>query len=290
MNELACIKAFVKTVECGSQLKAATELNLTSPAINKQIAKLEEKLGETLLERDTKASKLTLAGNQYYAIYVEVLSKLDEISTIKERNRKKPRGRLLISVSHTIAKEFIFPYVGQFNSLYPDISLVFNIQDPHSSNLPAKNHIVISDNMIFSEAIHNTPMFETSDILCASPSYLKSKGHPKKLTDLYQHHYIEQCQRVSQKEISLSKKNTIELNKPFIRVDDEQSAIDLALQDLGYIFVKEFQVRTFLREKVLIQLLPQFTKNKSVFSMYYQNQKYLPAKITVFLEFFRRNS
>lgn len=286
MNELSCIQAFVYTVESGSQLEASKRLNQTSAAINKKLAKLESKLGVLLLERDTKSSKLTPVGAQYYHIYRDILEKLEEANQIALKDKTKPKGRLLISVNASIAKNYLAPGITEFTALYPEIFLVFDVGEKTVNFIPEKQDILIAPDYMQHENLVRKKMFETSDILCASPTYIKSFGNPKNLQSLHQHRYIGQCQRQPLNKITLSKKSQIEINNPFIRVNDERIAIELALQGLGFIYIKSYQVESFLSKKELIQLLPDITKNKTIYSMYYHAQSFLPPKIRVFIEFF----
>jgi len=268
MNELSCIQAFVSIVENGSQLEASKRLNQTSAAVNKKLAKLESKLGVLLLERDTKSSKLTHIGEQYYHIYRDILDKLEDANQIALKDKAKPKGRLLISVNASIAKNYLAPRIAEFTSLYPDIFLVFDIVEKTADFIPEKQDILIAPDYMQYENLVRKKIFETSDILCASPAYIKSFGNPEDLQSLHQHRYIGQCQRQPLNQITLSKKHQTEINNPFVRVNDERIAIELALQGLGFIYIKSYQVTELLFKKELMQLLPDITKNKTSYSMY----------------------
>ena len=286
MNELSCIQAFVSIVENGSQLEASKRLNQTGAAINKKLAKLETKLGVLLLERDTKSSKLTPIGEQYYHIYRDILDKLEDASQIALKDKAKPKGRLLISVNASIAKNYLAPRIAEFTSLYPDIFLVLDIAEKTADFIPGKQDILIAPDYMQYENLVRKKIFETSDILCASPSYIKFFGSPEDLQSLHQHRYIGQCQRQPLNQIILSKKHQTEINKPFMRVNDERIAIELALQGLGFIYIKSSQVDEYLSKKELVQLLPEITKNKTSYSMYYHAQNFTPPKVRAFLDFF----
>ena len=53
MNELECIRAFVKVAEVGSFTKAAEQLNIAKSAVTKRINQLEAYLELQLFQRST---------------------------------------------------------------------------------------------------------------------------------------------------------------------------------------------------------------------------------------------
>ena len=57
------LKAFLITAELGSVSRAASELNLTQPALSKVLRKLETEYGAELLERQPRGVRLTSAGS-----------------------------------------------------------------------------------------------------------------------------------------------------------------------------------------------------------------------------------
>ena len=66
MDRLEGIKIFVRVVESGSFSAVARELGTGQPAISKQVAALEERLGAQLLMRTSRSLSLTEAGRDFY--------------------------------------------------------------------------------------------------------------------------------------------------------------------------------------------------------------------------------
>ncbi len=62
MLDLAEVRTFVAVAEAGSVNRAARLLNLSQPAVSRQVQRLEAQLGATLLDRRTKPPVLTPAG------------------------------------------------------------------------------------------------------------------------------------------------------------------------------------------------------------------------------------
>src|SRR5690606_1431388 len=58
--------AFCRVVDLGSFTRAAEELNLSQPAVTKQVKALEKELGSPLLERRGRQLRLTREGEVVY--------------------------------------------------------------------------------------------------------------------------------------------------------------------------------------------------------------------------------
>lgn len=73
------LEAFVAVVETGSIVAASARLNLTQPGVTRRIQNLEESLGTTLLDRQSKPLKPTSAGREAYEQGRRVLRSLEDL-------------------------------------------------------------------------------------------------------------------------------------------------------------------------------------------------------------------
>lgn len=75
-----------------------------------------------------------------------------------------------------------------------------------------------------------------------------------------------------------------------MRSNDDLSAIQIALQHLGFIYTKEHQVKELLSSGKLIELLPHLNKACINIAMHYHYQPYINNKIKAFLAFYSRQN
>ncbi len=73
MIELKQLRYFIAVAENASYVQAAQNLYITQPALSRAIAKLEEQIGASLIERSTRAIRLTPAGQELYRRAVGLL-------------------------------------------------------------------------------------------------------------------------------------------------------------------------------------------------------------------------
>jgi DNA-binding transcriptional LysR family regulator len=72
------LEAFVAVSETGSFKRAADDLNISQSALSRRIQKLEEALGQPLIERTTRSMRLTMAAKAFRDRAVAILGDADE--------------------------------------------------------------------------------------------------------------------------------------------------------------------------------------------------------------------
>lgn len=89
--ELRQIRYFIAVAEEGNFGAAARRLNISQPPITRQVRKLEDELGVTLLTRTAKGAELTPAGA---AFLDDARQTLAQVTRAVERSRAAQRGEL----------------------------------------------------------------------------------------------------------------------------------------------------------------------------------------------------
>jgi DNA-binding transcriptional LysR family regulator len=77
VNQLASIRHFAKVAECLNFAEAAKQLGISSSAITRSVAALEEHLGVRLFNRTTRRVSLTDTGQTYWERCTDLLEQLD---------------------------------------------------------------------------------------------------------------------------------------------------------------------------------------------------------------------
>src|SRR6478672_4761940 len=95
MDRFEGIKIFVRVVESGSFSAVARELGTGQPAISKQVAALEERLGAQLLMRTSRSLSLTEAGRDFYESAVPLISDLEAAESRIGSGQASPSGVVL---------------------------------------------------------------------------------------------------------------------------------------------------------------------------------------------------
>ncbi|ACV64440.1 transcriptional regulator, LysR family [Desulfofarcimen acetoxidans DSM 771] len=123
------LQTFVTVIEFNSISKAAKALNITQPAVSKQIASLEDHFGIKLLERLGRKMVPTEAGNRLNRHAKIILNSLQQAEKEINEMISEVRGNLVIGAS-TIPGQYILPkIIGLFKKQYPQVKTVLEISD-----------------------------------------------------------------------------------------------------------------------------------------------------------------
>lgn len=102
--------------------QVAEKLNITQPALSKQILSLESELGVKLFERTTPLT-VTPAGQHFLQEAVELLYKEDQLLRSMERFKSGEAGQLVIGVTPFRSSYLIPDVVKKFRTAFPHIQV-----------------------------------------------------------------------------------------------------------------------------------------------------------------------
>lgn len=106
--------------------QVAEQLNISQPALSKQILSLEKDLGLKLFDRNTSPLTLTPAGEFFVREARELLYKEDQLLRAMERFRSGENGHLVIGSTPFRSLYMLPPMVRQFKQRYPGIQVVLH--------------------------------------------------------------------------------------------------------------------------------------------------------------------
>jgi LysR family glycine cleavage system transcriptional activator len=123
---LRSIAAFDAAARHASFTKAAAELNLTPGAISHAIKALEERLDQTLFERNGRTVALTPAG---LTLAAKVRVSLGLLSDAFETTPWRALDRLVVSTTGSIAQKILLPRLGELQASIPAARLDIRTTD-----------------------------------------------------------------------------------------------------------------------------------------------------------------
>src|SRR5262250_1261214 len=82
MDQLACMTTFVAVVEKGGFAAAARYLSIAPATVTQQVQALEQRIGARLLQRTTRKSTPTEAGQAFYERGAKILEDIKEADAI----------------------------------------------------------------------------------------------------------------------------------------------------------------------------------------------------------------
>ena len=187
-ERLKGIENFVATADAGSFTAAAERLNLTSSAVSKSVARLEDRLRTRLFERTTRRLALTDAGAAFYRTCVRVLADLEEAEAVLAAQRSEPIGRLRMDAPATFGRLRVWPlmlrFAHQHQHLRPHVSFTDRFVDLADEGIDIAVRIGGPDH--WPSTVGHRYLGSEHLIFCASPDYLSTQGIPSSPAQLVQ--------------------------------------------------------------------------------------------------------
>jgi LysR family nitrogen assimilation transcriptional regulator len=114
---------FLQIAESGSVSRVADKLNISQPALSRQVRALEQELGVTLFRRNGRGLALTPAGEAFRpraeAILGQISAVADEIAAAAD----EPKGRLAFGAPPVIGRVLTGEAIAQFAQQHPLVKL-----------------------------------------------------------------------------------------------------------------------------------------------------------------------
>ncbi len=117
----------VATAEAGSVSAAARLLGLAQPNASRSLARLERRLGLTLLRRDTRGSALTADGAIIVDWAREVIEAHQRLVAGAAALRRGPANPLNVAASQTIAEELLPRWLTQLRAELPGVDAALTV-------------------------------------------------------------------------------------------------------------------------------------------------------------------
>src|ERR1700746_2502283 len=185
MDSLGSLNAFVQAAEARSFTVAGRQLGVSSSAVGKAVARMEERLGVRLLHRSTRSITLTAEGALFLERCRRIFSEIEAAELELSQTHEAPRGTLRVGLP--LVGTLMMPTVAAFMRAYPEIMLDLDFSDRVIDVIEEGFDAVVR----FADAGDTRLMSRALGIyhrrLGAAPAYLAAKGVPLTPDDLKAH-------------------------------------------------------------------------------------------------------
>lgn len=284
IDSVSAMSAFVQAAELRSFKLAGQQFGLSSSAIGKTIAKLEDQLGVRLFHRSTRAITLTHEGEIFLERCRRVLCELEAAEAELAHATALPRGRLRVSVP--FAGDLLTPLFGQFLASYPEIELDIDYNDRLVDVIEDGFDAVIRTGEVSDSRLMHVKLGDFSFRLVAAPSYLAQAGEPKTPADLASHRLLHHRFYETGKLGVWSPAVPEGLVLPVtLAATSLEPLISLAVAGRGIVYVPSFVVDGPIRAGSLVELLPDTEKRSSALRLLWPRSREPLPKLSVFVKF-----
>lgn len=278
------VSLFLVITETRSLTQAAKRLNISSMAVSRRLASLEQELGTRLMQRTTRSVSLTQEGVEFMPYARALIEAESGAMALFSPSTQGVSGLLRITAPSGFGRRNILPLVPELLSDNPalsiDLQLSEDVIDIVGKGIDMAIRIApLKDSTLIARKIADNPR-----IVCASPGYLKANGIPQSLDDLTQHN----CLRLSSVPQWIFERDNdpirVGVEGRFIS-DNVEGVRELCVQGLGIAQLTRWDVQKEIREGSLVELAladvwPQALSIWAVLP----TTRYLPLRVSTFIE------
>ncbi|AOI78175.1 LysR family transcriptional regulator [Burkholderia sp. NRF60-BP8] len=290
MESLANLECFVRSAESGSFSAAARRLALTPAAVSRNVAHLERNLGVQLFQRSTRGLTPTEAGDRFL---LSVRSGLDSIQgAIADLmvNAAKPSGVLKLSVPAGFGMDYLLPLMPAFLERYPEVRPDWFFDNRPVDLIGEGFDVAIGGGFELPAGMVARELGRIHLIAVASPAYMVDKLPPKDPADLARLGSVSMRSPLSSRQRAWVMRNSVGTEmavaeKPVMLVNDPDAVCRSALLGIGVGVVSLLHAAPHLASGALVRVLEDWHVDAGPLSLYFSNQKLLPAKTRAFVDF-----
>jgi DNA-binding transcriptional LysR family regulator len=291
MDSLGSLNAFVRAAEARSFTVAGRQLGVSSSAIGKAVARMEERLGVRLLHRSTRSITLTAEGALFLERCRRIFSEIEAAELELSQTHEAPRGTLRVGLSLT--GMLMMPTLVAFMRAYPEVTLDLDFSDRVVDVIEEGFDAVVrfadaGDSRLMSRALG-----KYRRRLVAAPAYLAAKGVPLTPDDLKAHacllHRFPTSGKFERWPLR-SEHPGIESELPKAAVASTvEPLIFMAEQGLGIAYLPDFAIVRQLREGLLVTVLDDYTDRSGPLRVLWPSSRHLAPKLRAFVDFLAAN-
>ena len=240
--------------------KASKELNISQPAISKSIKNLEQQLGGCLFTRTKRGVVLTEEGREFYNYIKTAIEYINNAENKFTDLINLETGCIKIGISTTLVKEFLLPYLKEFNKMYPkiNIQIITNLTSELMSKL--KNGLIdivilnLNDKN-YGNDINIIKCKNINDCFVANNKYKDLINKKLSLKDLNNYPLILQNKGSNTRDFidTIARKNDVIL-KPNIELASYSLVVEFSKIGLGIGYATKEYIEEELKNKELFEL------------------------------------
>jgi DNA-binding transcriptional LysR family regulator len=186
MQDLNDMLFFAEVVDRGGFAAAGRALNVPKSRLSRRVADLESQLGVRLLQRTTRKSSLTQAGELYHRYCVAMREQAEAAEEAVAQVMSEPRGTVRLTCPVTLAQSTIGPLLPRFLAAHPQVRIdmqmtnrvVDLVQEGVDVALRVRTSLDDSGSLVARD------LGETGGVLVASPQLLQRFGAPPDVESL----------------------------------------------------------------------------------------------------------
>ena len=301
MKQIQNIILFKQIVDAGSLSKAADQLEISVSQVSKRLVKLEKELGVCLIQRTTRNSAMTPAGELLYQ-KAQIIDKQaheawDQVLELHD----EPCGHIKIAAHVSIGLRLVSGFIAEFIKRYPQIEIELYLDDSEiefidaGCDLAIRGYVFHGKQSLPDSGYHAKKILSLPVKYCASAKYIEEYGAPESPTELIHHNCLNYSFHSSFTPNHTSRSWVFMINshikgklklfpiKQTFSTNNPEALYSMVCSGAGIGAIPYLAIKDQLKDGTLIEVLPEYNCERSDTFIFYANSKLVSKKIRLFI-------
>jgi DNA-binding transcriptional LysR family regulator len=288
LDNFGALGTFIQVAELRSFAKSGQQLGISSSAVGKTIARLEERLGVRLFHRSTRSITLTPEGAMFLERCRRIAAEIEAAELELARTKIAPHGKLRISLP--LAGMLFMPTITAFMQAYPDIELDLDFTDRLVDVIEEGFDAVVRTGEVSDSRLMTRMLGKFSHRIVGSKDYLARMGTPATPQDLQRHFCLHHKYPSSGKLERWPFREDCSADIPVSSIASTlEPLIYMAESGIGLACLPLFTVREQIGTGRLISVLENALADVGAFRILWPAIRYPSPKIQVFVDYMARH-
>lgn len=264
LDDVTDLSFFVQLVEAGGVTVSAGRFGVSPAAVSRRLKRIEERLGVTLIIRNTRHFHLSDAGQLYYDGGLQLVTGAERLEAEIMTSDQLLRGALSIGAPLELGRNKLAPFIAKFGEKHPELLLNLAVASEGSYNFDDYLDIIIRVGLPESPSAIVTKIASTFRVLCASPDYIQKFGAPVTPQDLEQHTCLclrryKTMEPISQWVLESDTHSHVVNVAPKLSSTSAEIIHDWAISGKGIAYKLLWDAQDSLKSGSLVRVLPAYT-------------------------------
>lgn len=279
--DLNLLKILIKVADCGSLTKASKLLHVPKSKISRDLNKLEEEIGQSLLIRSPRGIIMTDKGVE---LIKSVRIQLDEIESSIERHKESEdriNGTIKLTAPEDLSYFLITPMIKDFRDMYPEVDIEIYATNDFLDFNKHQIDLAVRVGKLEDSSLIQKKVADITTPLIASEKYLQANPKIKSKKDLI-HYNVATMRNIHGEMLNTALKKYI---KPSLSTNSMMVLLKYLENHNGLATVPTFLCRKELFTKEYRVVFDNFPNSNRGLFLLSRPSKHIPQHVKLFKSF-----
>lgn len=286
MDIVSALQTFLRVVETRSFSAAASDLNLTQPAVSRQVLALENHLSTRLLHRTTSGLSLTAEGERILPMALHILEAVEELGDTVGSDGTTASGKVRLSAPAPMGL-YLGDRMGDLLAANPKLSVELILREQPSDLIEEGIDLEVRLGDVADSSLICRRIGWTTAFLVASPGYLERHAAPRTPKDVTGHECICYSRAGNGRTWSFSSgsEEVAVRIAPRLQSNSAVAVHRAALSGAGLAILSHIIAIPDIAEGKLVHVMKDFPPTRLPIYLVYPSRRNMPLRVRAVLDF-----